>query len=99
MNLTWRILAIVAALFICLYSVFPPSERLPLGKDLAGGTTITYRIAPDADNNPPTAAQVDQIISILRDRIDPNALFDISIVAQGSSQIEITMPAPTKLAT
>ncbi len=95
MNLTWRIFVIVAAIAISLTSVIPPSERLGLGKDLAGGTTIVYRILPDSDGNPPTAATMDQIISVIRQRIDPQGIFDISIVAQGSSQIEISMPAPT----
>jgi len=95
MNLTWRILIILGAVLVCLTSVIPPSERLGLGKDLAGGTTIVYRISPDEDGNPPTQQVVDQIISVIRQRIDPQGIFDISIVPQGTSQIEITMPAPT----
>jgi len=95
MKLTWRLIVIAAAIAICVSSVYPPSERLGLGKDLAGGTTIVYRILLDSEGNPPTAATLDQIITVIRQRIDPQGIFDISIVAQGSSQIEISMPAPT----
>ena len=95
MNLKFRFLIIIAAVVICFLSVTPPKERLGLGKDLAGGTTLTYQILPDADGNPPARATLDQIITVLMARIDPQGIYDISIVPLGTSQIEITMPAPT----
>ncbi len=96
MNGKWRILVILIFVAFAMKSITPPKEQLGLGKDLAGGTTITYRIDSDDDGNPPTQAMLDQIISVIRQRIDPKGIFDIGIVPQGTSQIEISMPLPTE---
>lgn len=94
---TLRILLVVVIVGICALMLYPPKERLKLGKDLAGGTTLTYGIKPDAQTGkPPSASEVDQLISVIRDRIDPKGIYDISIVAIGTNQIEISMPSPTE---
>lgn len=92
----WKIIVIVVIVAICGLAINPPRERLKLGKDLAGGTTLTYGVLPSKDDNrPPTSAEVQQIISVVHDRIDPKGIYDISIVAVGTNQIEISMPSPT----
>jgi len=95
MRLTYRTIVIAILLLLFGSAIFPTKEKLKLGKDLAGGTTLVYGILPDKDGNAPSRAVVDQIISVIRQRIDPSGIYDISIVAQGTNQIEITMPAPT----
>jgi preprotein translocase subunit SecD len=37
---------------------------------------------------------IPKVIDVLKRRIDPNGLFEISIVRQGQDRVEITMPLP-----
>jgi len=95
-DLLWKLGGVAIVLAVCAFAIFPPKERLKLGKDLAGGTTLTYGILPDAETGkPPTQDEVQQIISVILDRINPKGIYDISIVAVGTNQIEISMPSPT----
>ncbi len=92
----WKIILVVVAVLLCANAIFPPREKLKLGKDLAGGVTILYGVKPDANTGrQPTSAQVSQMISVIRDRIDPKGIYDISIEALGTNQIEISMPLPS----
>lgn len=74
------------------WAIVPPSEQLRLGKDLRGGATLVYEldIAPGED----AKAVVQRTIEVLKQRLDPNGLLEISIVAQGQNRIEISMPLP-----
>ncbi|MFG0329015.1 MAG: protein translocase subunit SecD [Phycisphaerales bacterium] len=94
-DLTWKIVIILVSLVIAGWAIVPPGERLKLGKDLAGGTTLTYSVVDPETNEPPTSAELEQLIAVIKERIDPRGIYDISVVAQGTNQIEITMPAPT----
>ncbi|MBL1218322.1 MAG: protein translocase subunit SecD [Planctomycetes bacterium] len=96
-NYIVRVVIVVLVVGICALMLYPPKERLKLGKDLAGGTTLTYGIKADSQTGkPPSSAEIDQLTSVIRDRIDPKGIYDISIVAVGTNQIEISMPSPTE---
>lgn len=84
----------VAIFVIALSSIFPPEEKLRLGKDLRGGTTLVYAV-----NVPPgqDASEVlSKTIQILKRRVDPSGLLEIQMVAQGRDRIEVTMPLPSE---
>lgn len=92
----WKFLLVIVVALLCANAIFPPREKLKLGKDLAGGVTILYGIKPDPETGrQPSAPEITQMISVIRDRIDPKGIFDISIEALGTNQIEISMPLPS----
>ena len=92
----WKFLLVLLLVVLFANAVYPPGQKLKLGKDLAGGVTILYGIKPDAKTGrQPSTAQVTQMISVIRDRIDPKGVYDISIEALGTNQIEISMPLPS----
>jgi len=76
------------------YHIYPPGERLRLGKDLSGGTSLIYQVqidqATDAD------AVLSRTIEVLKDRLDPQGVKDITIVPQGRDRIEISFPLPNE---
>ncbi|MFI4897580.1 MAG: SecDF P1 head subdomain-containing protein, partial [Phycisphaerales bacterium JB059] len=83
---------VLALLVFFSAMVYPPQKNLRLGKDLRGGVTLLYSVKIDRSEN---ASQVlDQVIQVLKDRIDPRGLLEIQMVAQGQDRIEITMPLP-----
>jgi len=92
-NIHWKILIILAALGLSLWSLL--SEGVKLGKDLRGGLSLIYQLnIPDDVENPDELVQ--QTIEVLKNRVNPQGVLDISIVAQGRDRIEITMPLPSE---
>ena len=74
--------------------MMPPTEKIRLGKDLRGGFSLVYALRIDESQD--ARSVMEQTISVLKDRVDPDGLFEISIVPQGRDRIEITMPLPNE---
>lgn len=92
-NLRIKSIFLLAVLVLFVLSIWPPSEKLRLGKDLRGGTTLVYSVDIDPGENPKEV--LDKVIEVLKDRVDPQGIFDITMMAQGQDRIEITMPLPS----
>lgn len=88
-----RLVIILAVTALCGLVAWPPGEKLRLGKDLAGGVSLVYSVS--MENEPDPAGVLNQMITVLKERVDPDGLMEISIVAQGRDRLEITMPLPT----
>ncbi len=82
----------IAMLVIAFWASFPAGEKIGLGKDLEGGASLTYSVQLNATEN--ANEVIPKVIDVLKQRIDPNGLFEISIVRQGQDRLEITMPLP-----
>lgn len=83
---------IVIVLVFFGQAIYPPERSIRLGKDLRGGATLVYEldIAPGED----AASVQNRTIEVLKQRLDPNGLLEISITAQAQNRLEITMPLP-----
>lgn len=86
--------AIVTLLFlgVAIWAIIPPKEKLRLGKDLRGGASLVYSVQIRAGED--SKAVLADTIDVLRKRVDPDGLLEISMVPQGRDRIEITMPLP-----
>ncbi|MFG0307128.1 MAG: protein translocase subunit SecD [Phycisphaerales bacterium JB040] len=82
---------VVALLVLMSSMAFPPSKNLRLGKDLRGGVTLIYAVQLEPSAGPDAMAKT---IQVLKERVDPNGLFEIQMVAQGQDRLEISMPLP-----
>lgn len=89
-NVIIAILLIIAS----VWAASPPSEKIGLGKDLRGGASLVYSV--ELGSTESANEVIPQVIDVLKKRIDPNGLFEISIVRQGQDRIEITMPLPSE---
>lgn len=93
MGKLYRNLCIVLALIVFFaWQTYPPAERLRLGKDLAGGVTLIYQVEIGQDED--AKKVIGETIKILKERVDPDGLLEISMVSQGRDRIEISMPLP-----
>ena len=92
-RLGWGLLA-MAMLAFAIFGFWPPKEKLRLGKDLAGGVTLNYAVQIEPGQN--AQEILNQLATVLGERIDPTNQMDISIVPVGRDQLEITMPLPTE---
>ncbi len=93
-NIVWKLLLILVILGLCAYFVYPPGEKIRLGKDLRGGVSLIYSINIDPDESDPQAI-IAQTISVLQDRINPQGVLDISMEPLGNDRIEVVMPLPS----
>lgn len=84
----------IALVLIAVWASTPPAQKIKLGKDLRGGSSLIYSVQMDRTENPDEV--IPQVIEVLKRRIDPNGLFEISIVRQGQDRVEITMPLPNQ---
>lgn len=72
--------------------VFGKSSWTPeLALDLQGGTQIVLQ-AETEDGNPPSAEQLDQAASIIRQRVDASGVAEADITTEGGNNIVVQIP-------
>lgn len=91
-DLRWKALLIAFLIVVSVIYVYPPSEKLKQGLDLAGGTSLIYEI--DASDLAPADRRdlAKNMIPILLKRIDPTHVANIIMRPQGDTRIEIQLP-------
>ena len=93
-SLTW-LLVIVAGLTAANAGavIFDKSSWMPkLALDLEGGTEIILRPQVASGQKAPTADQVNQAVSIIRQRIDASGVSEAEINTQGAQNIVVSIP-------
>src|SRR6187397_2304356 len=88
-----NLMLILTVIVVCIWSIIPPDKKLRLGKDLRGGVSLIYSVQIKPGDPPDV---ISRVIDVLKQRVDPNGLSEISIAQQGRDRIEITMPLPSK---
>lgn len=91
-NLIWKLLLIAALTFLAFWVVYPPQERLKLGLDLAGGTSLIYEIDTTGLSPQERKGLAESMIPILMKRIDPSHMANIVMRPQEDTRIEIQLP-------
>jgi SecD/SecF fusion protein len=88
-----HVLLVLALVGLLFWLVWPPKDTLRLGKDLRGGVSLTYavKIPPDASSE----QVLKQVIEVLKQRVNPTGVLDISFAPQGRDRIEVVMPLPS----
>ncbi len=88
-DFTWRFALIAAFTLAGVYAVWPPKDKLKLGIDLSGGTILVYQV--DVKSLPP-GFKMEELVSALKKRADPEGVKEIPIRQIGSQRIEIILP-------
>ena len=86
-------IALIAALTIAgIWALVPPSKTLKPGLDLAGGTSLIYEIDTTGKSLTEQKGLSEQMINILRRRVDPGNIQNLVWRPQGDTRFEIQMP-------
>ena len=86
-------MAFIAVLtIVAVWAVVPPSKTLKPGIDLAGGTSLIYEIDTTGKNLTEQKGLSEQMITILRRRVDPTNIQNLVWRPQGDTRFEIQMP-------
>jgi len=88
----WKIIVILIAVAVSAIYVYPPHEKLKLGLDLAGGTSLVYEIDVTGLEPHERKNLAQNMIPILQRRIDPTNVSNIEMRPQGDTRIEIRLP-------
>ena len=80
---------IIGFTLVGLLCMWPPAQRLKLGIDLSGGTILVYEVSRE---NLPPGFNMDELISALKKRADPQGVKEIPIRNLGGNRIEIILP-------
>src|SRR5271166_4795134 len=89
----WKIFLIIGSVALGLLAMIPPDKKLKLGIDLAGGTILVYEV--DRENLGPNF-NMDDLISALKQRADPEGVKETPIRKIGTDRIEIILPKATE---
>jgi SecD/SecF fusion protein len=90
-SLISKLLLVLIILVLCVWSLYPP-EKIKLGKDLRGGVSMVYAVnIPEGADG---LAVLTQVAEVLKDRINPTGMMDLTIQPQGVDRLEIVSPLP-----
>lgn len=85
---------IVFLILVAIISIVPPSKKLKGGRDLTGGVNFVYQVDVTGDVETKQAV-MDRVKEVVKERLDPKGILDISVVQQGADRLEISMPLPS----
>jgi len=91
-RLALQVTFIIALTVALIWSVWPLNKTLRLGKDLRGGVSLVYAVKMPPSARPEQVLK--QVIDVLKQRVNPTGVLDISFVPQGRDRIEVVMPLP-----
>ena len=95
-NLVPKTVLIVVLLAAAIWTLFPPTETLKPGIDLAGGTSLTYAIDTEGLTAEEETGLAQRMITVLRRRVDPSNILNLVWRPQGNTRFEIQMPLASK---
>ncbi len=91
-NMVPKLLLIAVVLALCGLSI--GYKDLSLGKDLRGGVSLVYKVSIPEDSARDPQSVLTQTITVLKDRVNPTGVLDISMQPLGRDRIEVVMPLP-----
>lgn len=95
-QLTTKIAIIIVLIVLAALSVYPPSQKLVAGIDLAGGVSLIYQINTYGLSETEKKDLSQKMITVLQRRIDPANMQNLIWLPQGNSRFEIQMPLASK---
>jgi preprotein translocase subunit SecD len=85
-ELRWRLLAVAAMIVLAAWSIYPPSEKIPLGLDLKGGIHLVLEVRTHEAVARRVEGDVEAVKEVLRDNSIPFA----DAVREGTESVRIS---------
>jgi SecD/SecF fusion protein len=86
-----HLILLAMLVLLALTGVVAWAKSPVLGLDLKGGLEVVLKAVPNDPKNPPTDAQVDQAISIIRSRVDKLGVSEPEIRKEAGNQVSIAL--------
>jgi SecD/SecF fusion protein len=91
-----KFILIVVLTLLAAWTLYPPSDTLIQGIDLAGGTSMIYEINTYGLTESEKSGLSQRMITVLRRRIDPANIQNLIWRTQGNARFEIQMPLASR---
>jgi SecD/SecF fusion protein len=91
-NLWLKLGGVVLLCLLCVYYLYPIHRSLKLGIDLNGGYSLLYEIDDTGLRDFEKANLANQVIDVLKKRVDPDNVRNLVWRPIGTNRIEIQMP-------
>lgn len=95
-DLWWKIVIVGTLVTLGVTSMYPVSEKIKFGIDLAGGYSLLYEIDDTGLSTADKAGLSDRVMRVLRERVDPKGVFNLVWRPVGHNRLEIQMPRPSE---
>jgi len=95
-NLVSKAVLVIVLVLAAVWVLYPPSQKLKSGLDLAGGTSLIYSIDTEGLSPEEQKDLAQRMIENLRRRIDPANIQNLIWRPQGNTRFEIQMPLASK---
>ncbi|MEX0742610.1 MAG: hypothetical protein WD079_07405, partial [Phycisphaeraceae bacterium] len=92
-RLTAGAMIIAGVILPMAYVMSPPGEKLNLGLDLRGGTSLLYEV--DVPEGQDGQEVMKRTVQVLEDRVDPAGVRNLQWRIESGNRIEVQMPLPT----
>jgi SecD/SecF fusion protein len=86
-----HLILLAMLVLLALTGVVAWAKSPVLGLDLKGGLEVVLKAVPNDPKNPPTDAQIDQAISIIRSRVDKLGVSEPEIRKEAGNQVSIAL--------
>jgi len=93
-NLWSKLALIVVLVGLCAWQVWPPQDKLKPGIDLGGGHSLLFEIDDTGIPTGQRAGLANQVMDILKQRVDPGGTRNLIWRPIGWNRLEIQMPRP-----
>lgn len=93
-HLRFKTVLVIFLTLIAVLAIMPPEKKLKAGRDLKGGVNFVYQVDVTGDVQSRQAI-MDRVKEVVKERLDPKGILDISVVQQGADRLEISMPLPS----
>lgn len=90
--LAWKFSLIAVIIVLAIVLLYPPQKSLKPGLDLAGGTSLIYEIDTHGIPERDQKGLAQNMITVLRRRIDPANIQNLVWRPHGNTRFEIQMP-------
>ncbi len=95
-NRLMKWLLILGLIVMALVILYPPHQKLKGGIDLVGGSCLLFEIDTTGLDKVQQRGLASRVMSILRERVDPNGQLNLEWRPVGNTRLEIRMPRPPR---
>lgn len=92
----WHWALVVVPIVAAVLAIYPPHRKLKAGIDLAGGTSMLFEIDTAGMTADEKDGLANNVMEVLKRRIDPNGQLNLVWRPVGQNRIEIQMPRPPR---
>src|SRR5439155_14692528 len=93
-ELWWKISLVGGLLTLAIAAIWPVDQRIKFGIDVRGGYSLMYEIDDSGLDETAKKRLSEDVMRILKERVDPNGVLNLVWRPVGHNRIEIQMPRP-----